>query len=268
MTDRTMGNVLLIGFGAMGRSVFNALRDSREIGTWWILERAHRRAEIQARLVNAQVIGSLGELTAQPDLVIECAGHEALAVLVPQLLERGIPAIVASAGALADERVAERLENAARRGRAHLTLVPGALAGIDALAAARAGLHNVTYIGRKPPIGWLGTPAEQMVDLRALDESTQIFAGSAREAARLYPRNANVAAIVALAGIGLDETKVALHADPTVTRNTHEVHAAGAFGELRVQVSATPLPENAKTSALAALSVARAVRNTFSWCVV
>lgn len=261
-------NVLLIGFGAMGRSVCNALRDCSVVRIAWILERVGRRAEIQAALPDAQVISSLTELTGAPDLVVECAGHEALATLVPELLERGIPAIVASVGALADTLVAERLESAARAGRARLTLVPGAIAGIDALAAASAGLRSVTYTGRKPPIGWLGTAAEDKVDLRGLRETAQIFIGTAREAARLYPRNANVAATIALAGMGLDETKVVLYADPTVTRNTHEVHAIGAFGELRVQVSAATLPDNPKTSALAALSVARAVRNMVGWRVL
>jgi len=261
-------NVLLIGFGAMGRSVFEALCDTPEVRIAWILERAHRVGEIQSRAPDVRVIGSVAEMEAKPDLTVECAGHEALATVVPQLLERGVPAIAASVGAMAQEGVAERLEQAARRGHARLTFVPGAIAGIDALAAVSAGLHSVTYIGRKPPRGWLGTPAEQKVDLASVQESTEIFAGTARAAARLYPRNANVAATVALAGMGLDHTNVALYADPAVTRNTHEVYAVGTFGELRVQVSAATLPGNPKTSALAALSVVRAVRNAVGWRVL
>ncbi|HVO89387.1 MAG TPA: aspartate dehydrogenase [Casimicrobiaceae bacterium] len=258
-----MKRILLIGYGAMGRTVARRLYGHRRVQVSYILERPQRLATLRREVGDAaQVIATLDEMREPPDFALECAGHGAVRECVPQLLASGIRTIVASIGALAHDGVAETLERSADRGGTQLVLVPGAIAGIDALAAARLmGLDEVRYVGRKPPLAWLGTPAEAQVQLEALSRPTPIFEGNALTAAQLYPKNANVAAMVALAGLGLERTRVSLVADPAVTRNTHSIEAHGAFGRLDVTVSAEPMPDNPKTSALAAYSVVRAVLN-------
>jgi aspartate dehydrogenase len=132
--------------------------------------------------------------------------------------------------------------------------------GLDALAAARhAGLAEVRYVGRKPPGAWHGTAAEQRVDLAQISGVTQIFEGSARQAALRFPQNANVAAAIALAGIGLDKTRVQLYADPGISGNLHRIEAQGAFGNFHIELCGIALPDNPRTSRLTVGSLARAL---------
>ncbi len=258
-----MKRALLIGYGAIGRLVFARLVGDPSVRITHILERPERRADLERTLGSAaSVIGSLDELAPLPDVAIECAGHGVVAQDVVRLLERGVDVALVSVGALAEPGLPERLEAAARAGDAQLTLISGAVGGIDAIASARVGgLREVAYTGRKPPLGWLGTPAEKAHDLKALTAPTVIFQGSARGAAGLYPKNANVAATVAFAGLGLDDTAVTLIADPGVTENIHHVVARGAFGALEITLRGQPLADNPKTSSLAAYSAVRALRD-------
>jgi aspartate dehydrogenase len=263
-------NVLMIGGGAIGREVLKHIGNDPVIRVTHVLELAQFRERLQASLGGAiRVISSLAELDVRPDYVLECAGHDAVKQHVPALLRRGLDVALVSVGCLSEHGLPEMLEHAAREGKAQLTLVSGAIAGIDAIASARVGgLDEVVYTGRKPPGGWLGSPAEKVCDLSTLKTPTVIFEGSAGDAARLYPKNANVAATVSLAGIGLDRTRATLIADPGVTKNIHHVRVTGAFGELEITISGKPLADNPKTSALAAFSAVRALRNRVASVVV
>ena len=229
----------IIGRGAIGSYVHEGL-----------LDRGH---EIGASIGRS---GHVEELADDIDHVVDCAGHAALKQHGPGILRRGFDLTTVSIGALADDALHKSLQQAATDGGATLYLASGAIGGLDCLQAARVGaLENVTYIGRKPPQGWRGSLAEDRIDLDALDAATVHFEGSARKAASEYPKNANVAAAVALAGLGFDETKVKLVADPSISENVHEVQASGDFGYFRIEIRGQSLPDNPRSSALAAMSV-------------
>ena len=111
------------------------------------------------------------------------------------------------------------------------------------------------------PSAWAGTAAEYDHDLDRLDAATTLFTATAREAAAMFPTNANVAMTTALAGVGPDRTQVTLVADPSATANRHEVVAEGAFGRLEIVIANEPLADNPRTSTLAALNLVRAIEN-------
>ena len=201
-------------------------------------------------------------LAARPDLVVECAGHEAVRLYGARVLRAGVPLMIVSIGALADRAIERELAEAEAEGGARLILPAGAVGGMDALSAAKlGGLERVTYRACKPALAWQGSPAEEAVQLDTLTAPTMFFRGSARQAAMAFPKNSNVAATVALAGLGFDDTAVELIADPVSARNVHEIRFEGADGAGRIEIEGRPSPDNPKTSLLTAHSVAREVLN-------
>ena len=214
-------------------------------------------------------VTSVDKLPSNLDLMIDCAGHSALISNGPDILSRGIDLITVSVGALANPQTYATLKKSAKKGESKLHLASGAIGALDCLQAARVGrLDSVTYSGRKPPKGWKGSPAENQLNLDTLTETITHFRGSAREAALTYPKNANVAAAVALAGVGFDATQVHLIADPRISQNIHEIHSSGEFGSFSFQINGQSLPDNPRSSALAAMSVISKLEQTQNLIVI
>lgn len=183
------------------------------------------------------------------DLVVEAASQEAIRQYAGNILSKGQSLMVMSVGALVDAVLLERLRKAAERSGARLVIPSGAIAGLDGLRAASVGkIHEVVLTTTKP--------AESLES----KESGVIFDGPAAEAVKKFPKNINVAATLALAGIGFKETRVRIIADPAAKTNKHEIYVRGEFGEMRVQVDNVPSPGNPKTSYLAAMSAVAAIR--------
>lgn len=253
-----MLRVGLIGHGAIAQHVVPRL-PVLGASLSLVIARAGRQDAAHAALGDVTCSETIGD--DLPDIMVDCAGHAALAEHGPAILRAGVPLITVSLGALADAALAAGLEQAAGDGGTRLILCSGAIGGLDALRAARMGrLDAVTYEGRKPPQGWVGSRAEKVLDLSApLKTAAVHFGGDARQAALLYPKNANVAAAVALAGLGFEGTQVRLIADPQAAGNTHQITAHGDFGEMRLTITGQTLPGNPRTSALAAMSVLSAL---------
>lgn len=206
-------------------------------------------------------VGTIDDLvSAEPELVIECAGHQAVIDNAQTILSHGIDLVIASTGAMSDPSLCQRLQDAARKGGCQLTIPAGAVGGIDILAGMRhADISQVTYTSRKPPASWTGTPAENTVDLAALKEAVVFYEGSARQASADYPKNANTAATIALAGAGFDDTRVLLIADPDVTANVHQIEVASSVATVSIRVEGKPSRANPKTSLPTVYSLVREV---------
>lgn len=201
-------------------------------------------------------------LSTWPDLVVECAGHAAVSAHVQPILHAGVDVVVVSVGALSDARLEAALREAAIAGAARVILPAGAVGGIDLLSAlGAAGGLEVTYRGTKPPAAWAGTPAERVLDLGTVDAAQVFFAGTAREAASAYPKNANVAATLALAGAGFEATRVELVADPAAPGNVHEYSVRSPVANYSIRIENLPSSGNVKTSVSTIYSVLREIRN-------
>ncbi len=265
-----MLTIAIIGCGAIGEAVARHLSNAKDIGIAAAIVREGRDARARELFgEDAAIVYDVDELTTAIDVVVDCAGHGALRQHGVKALARGMDVVTVSSGALADPELYDRLAVAAGAGGAQLRVVAGAVGALDALAAGAVGrLTRVTYRGRKPPEGWRGSAAESKLDLDALSEAVVHFRGNARDAALEYPQNANVAASIALAGVGFADTTVELIADPAATCNVHEILAEGEFGRFEFQIEGRALPGNPRSSALTAMSVVREILKPSSPVVI
>ena len=255
--------VAFIGWGAINAHV-GALLSQRKTAIDIVgiatIDTPQARASIPQ---GVRFLSSPSELAAvKPDLVVEAAGRAAIDMWADASLAAAPAMIIASTSAFCDDGLLPRLAAVAEAHGSRILIPSGAIGAIDALAgAAVLGLEEVTHQIVKPPVAWKGTPAEKLLDLSALSERTVFFTGTAREAAGQYPQNANATVVTALAGIGLDKTRVELVADPTFRSNGHRIIARGAFGRLDITLENNPLPTNPKSSELTALSLVRLIEH-------
>ena len=253
--------IAFVGWGAMARTASRLLDDSPvEIVAVAVRDGSEPPPDLPP---GAHLITSPDELASRfPDVVAETAGRAAVGPWGRATLEAGADFIVSSASAFADSTLLDELSAIAAANNAQVHVQPGALGAVDAIAAASLlGLETVEHRIIKPPGAWQGTPAEGLCVLDAIEEPEAFFTGTAAEAASQFPKNANVAITTALAGVGPEDTRVTLVADPTATQNRHEITAVGDFGRLDVSIGSRPLPDNPKTSTMAALNLARCIKN-------
>ena len=193
-------------------------------------------------------------LIKQVDLVIECAKKDAVKEFFELAIKHRKDVMFLSAGGVLENF--NLVEEAKRKG-INVYVPSGAVVGIDGLDAAKYhGLSKVVLITRKPPNAFAGNEylLKKNIDISKITGETVIFEGPAREAIKEFPANINVAATLSMAGLGPDETKVKIIADPFVTANTHEIIVEGDFGRFRAISENLPSPTNPKTSYLTALS--------------
>lgn len=251
-------DILLVGCGAIGTEIARAAQAMPEVGRIALLDVRREAAESLARSLSekASVVADLEEGIREATLVVEAASPEAAKLVGPKALDAGRDLMLLSVSALADAGFLAQLTGlAARRGR-RIYVPSGAIASIDGLKAARVGgLRSVTLTTTKPPAA---------LGLNGLSGPKVVYEGPADEAMRLFPKNVNIAASLALAGVGPQKTIVRIVADPRVTRNTHELVVHGDFGTLHLKVENEPSPMNPASSHLASLSAIALLRQIAS----
>jgi aspartate dehydrogenase len=244
-------NLGIIGCGAIGTDVAKAGDTMKEIKKIYLFDIKKAAAEKLCKALKKTTIKPVEDFLDDVDVVFEAASQQAVGQYAELVLTAGKDLIIMSIGSLFDDQLRKKLENIARKHHRKIYLPSGAVCGIDGVLAANIEkLDRVTLVTTKPPAS-LGTHVEKR---------TIVFEGNAREAVKQFPRNINVAACLSLAGVGFEETKVKIVADPVETRISHKILAHGRFGRLRAEVENMPNPNNPQSSYMASLSAIATLR--------
>jgi len=259
--------VAVLGAGTIARLVLQAWRKGAlpgiEIAGIAARPGSPRAAALAAELGVPSVAGRQALLGLRAEAVLEAAGHDAVREHLLGLLEAGVKVVVLSAGALVDDGLRRNAEQAAKRAGGLLYVPSGGIGGLDVLKAACAGgVEEVSIQVAKPPAAWRGIEyvERRNFQLEGLRAPVTLFEGPAREGVPHFPQNVNIAAVLAMAGVGLDKTRLRVVADPGLRDNTHTIRVSGATGRFTVVLENVPSPENPKTSWLACYSALAALR--------
>jgi aspartate dehydrogenase len=260
MTNKPPLRVGLAGLGAVGLEV--ARRLIAGVPGLTLAAVAVRDAD-KARRALPQLasiaVKPATELAEDCDVVVECLPPTLFRAVAVSAIDKGRIFMPLS--------VAQLLENGdlverARQTGARILPPTGALIGLDAVRAAAEGtIHSIKMLTRKPPAGLEGAPylRERNISLAGLTEPLKVFDGSAREGARGFPANVNVAAALSLAGIGPDRTQLEIWADPTITRNTHRIEVDADTARFSMTIEGVP-SQNPRTGRIVPLSTIAALR--------
>jgi aspartate dehydrogenase len=243
-----MMRIGIIGCGFIGKTIGASLDRMSEVSEVNLLDKSYEETVNLAPMIKKARIFTIEELSAfigSSDLIVEAASQEAVFQYGHSIVSAGKDLMILSVGALSNDVFWKDLTGTALRKNARIFVPSGAVSGIDGIGAAIvAGIDCIVLTVRKHL-------SARLMDLK---EPLVLFEGTAREAVRLFPRNVNVAATIAVAGIGFDRTMVNVIADPVITRNSHTIEVRGRFGEMTVEMSNTPSTSNPRTSYLAPLS--------------
>jgi len=253
--------VAIAGLGPIGKGAAEALDHGIDGLTLAAVSAQHpeKHHNWLGKLKTRPAVLPIEKLSDVADIVIECAPAKLLRSIVAPFLAKGKTAIVLSAGALLEN---EDLIELAKAHGGQIVVPTGALIGLDAVTAAAVGeIHSVRMVTRKPVQGLAGAPflVENKIDIETIKAPLKIFDGTAREAAKGFPANLNVAVALSLAGIGPDRTRLEIWADPALTRNVHRVEVESDSARFSMSIENIP-SENPKTGRITALSVIALLR--------
>lgn len=257
--------VAIAGLGAIGLKLAAAL-DAGVPGLELVAVAARDHAKAAANLKafrNPPRVVPIASL-AEADIVVEAAPAAVFEEIARAAIGRGRIFIPSSVGALLPRM---QLVEEAKRTGARIVVPTGALLGLDAVRAAAEGkVASVTIETRKPPRGLAGAPYldQHGIDVASITTARRVFKGNAFDAAAGFPANVNVAAALALAGIGPERTMVEIWADPAVTRNTHTIRVEAEAARLTMTIENVPSEENPRTGKITPLSVLACLKGLVS----
>lgn len=166
------------------------------------------------------------ELIVSTDFIIECATADVLKQNIDNILPY-CDVMPFSLTAFSDSSFAETVKSLCMLYQHQIFIPHGAILGIDGIFDGKNLWNRVEIITTKNPKSLGRTDTKKEI----------IYDGSTREVCSLYPRNVNVHACVALAGIGFDKTHSVIISDPSVSTNSHIIKLSGEGMDIELHVS-------------------------------
>lgn len=261
-----MKKVGLLGCGAIGTQIALAIDSGKipaELTHVYDFDRTKSEILISRLKKKPQIVENPHMLSSNPvDIVVEAASQDAVRNHALSILQNRRDLLIMSVGALLDESVMEILLDACKEFKKRIYLPSGAIAGLDAIKSVKDELDSITLVTTKNPQSLKGAKFFEInkISVDSIKTKTILFDGAAKDAVVLFPANINVAALLSIAGLGSNNTKVRIVADPQTDKNTHQIDAHGKFGKISITMENVPDPANPKTSRLATLSAVECLR--------
>lgn len=221
----------IIGAGVIGRAIFEAVTAGHLAEVAYVLVDERFVPPAGPERLRQQLTTDVGAALAAPtDLVIEAAHPDVVMRLGASLLAKG-DLCAFSSSALADAGVEAAVRRTAAEAGTRLLVPHGAVLALDGLSDGRDAIEQVIITTTKNGAS-LGADA---------GARGKLFEGSTREACARFPRNVNVHAALALAGIGFDRTSSIVVADPETRHMRHRIQVFGQGFEWDISVRSTAL---------------------------
>ena len=248
----------IIGCGAIGsrmaQSIKRDLKKDCQLTSIFDIDTLKAK-ELQKNLSTKSIVApTLEKLIKKSDLVIEAVNSPDTKKIIKKIVSSKKNVLAMSVGKLLN---ANNIFNIAKRNNCKILIPSGAIAGLDAIKAAKpAGIKSITITSRKPPRGLVGNPycIKKGIDLLKINKETLLFSGRVNKAIKAFPQNINVAATIALAADAEKLLKIKIITSPKFKTNSHEIEMVGNFGKMITRTENVPCPDNPKTSYLAILS--------------
>lgn len=218
-----MKNIAFIGAGKIGKAMVSHVLDKNNAKISFI----YNPSSVDEAVLGVKIVRDLKkDMLSGLDLVVECATPQALKDHLEDILS-STSLMPFSMTAFGDAELLKKAQMLSQTYGTSMFLPHGAILGLDGIFDGREAFEEVTVETIKNPASFG----------RDDKELTVLFEGPTLEAVKLYPRNVNVHAAVALAGIGFERTRSKMTADPSVHTNSHLIHLKGKGIDFTIHVS-------------------------------
>ncbi|RWR26928.1 DUF108 domain-containing protein [Sinirhodobacter populi] len=206
----------VIGAGTIARAVIRDLQQAGHVEIDYVLT-TRLLANDALRAAGVACLTEPEEALARPvDLVVEAAVPEVIRRFGLRILCRS-DLCCFSLTALAEPALEAEIRAITAQSGFRCFVPHGAVLGLDGFADGRDVLESVTITTTKSAKSMGLDP----------DASGLVFEGTTRAACGRFPRNVNVHAAIALAGIGFDRTRSRIVVAPGSSRMEHLIEARG-----------------------------------------